>query len=267
MEAAAGDTQQGAATAAAAGPGHGAEQVHADRLRVADDDASAPLELAECSYGMLRRSWTAPLAVAHGADGGAHGSGAQDHPRPMSKLTDGSRRSHAEMELDLRSSWGSERSADVLPWREMQARLHEEYAAVHAARQQQGGAGPAQSHEAMLRASSESLRDSLEMPSCTDRTASFVPLRTSIRGHWQQSHLPYSSPAGEPRAQHKLPSSLQSPAFLRPHGSAQVCCLGRSFARLFLEGEGLSAASGRGGMAIGSCPPFVAVPCPQHISW
>lgn len=232
-------TQQAAAGAAAAAVGAGSgsgsllPQHTAATLGVRAGGPGAAgtiLELASCSYGLLDRAWTAPAGV-HAQD--VHAHHAHHPPRPFSQLTDAGRRSHGgDLDTDMRSSWGSERSADVQSWREMQARLHDEYVAAAAAqpgrqqRRSSSGAGgglrdPAGQHEAM-HASVESLRDSLELPSCTERQISTLPLRTSMTGgRWQQSHT-YTSPVGEPKAQHKLPSSMQSPAPARGPGSSQV---------------------------------------------
>ena len=204
--------------------------------------SGSPLELADGSYGPhlgagplgagpLAHAWSAP---APGPSGGFFGPSAalEQHPRPMSQMTDRSRRS-LESDADMRSSWGSlERSTDVLPWREMQARLQDEHALLQSARRRGHAGGSSDQHEAggsgagergkrgregqeaeAMRLSTDSLRDSLEMPSCSERQASTIPLRTSMRGHWQQSHLP-SSPAAEARAR-RLPNT-QSPAIQRP---------------------------------------------------
>lgn len=156
-----------------------------------------------------------------------------------------------DMETDLRSSWGSERSADVSSWQDLQARLREELGAgaetpcgtIRLA--DQGAAAALQRHAslgtddqacgggsggaapcAVLRASADceaaSIRSSMEAPSCTDRQASMRPLRASMRGAQWQSHLP--SPPGDGASTDPLLGPHQGPT---SSGNAQHRSSGR----------------------------------------
>lgn len=127
------------------------------------------------------------------------------------------------METDLRSSWGSDRSADVAGWRSLQARLREEADAGDGVGTPLGGGGvrrgslagkaaslrrqadmatdegPASGGRCTVARSTAdgeagSLRSSLEGPACSDRQGSLLPLRASLRPHQWGSHL--ASPPG-----------------------------------------------------------------------
>ncbi|KAL4439429.1 hypothetical protein ABPG77_008758 [Micractinium sp. CCAP 211/92] len=129
-----------------------------------------------------------------------------------------------DMETDLRSSWGSERSAEVANWQHIQAQPQEEACAEDGAgtphhdcsgvglgslggrvaglhRQSSMGteAGPFGGvPRALARgtaaAEASSQRSSLDGPACSDRQASLLPLRASVRPNQWGSHLP--SPPG-----------------------------------------------------------------------
>ncbi|GAB4821573.1 hypothetical protein N2152v2_008619 [Parachlorella kessleri] len=217
----------------AAGPS-AAAGLHEPPLSAGQGHEGAAVELADGSYCVLDRAWSAPIPSVPGGGTAAATEHQLEQPRPMSQMTDRSRRSHSEMECDLRSSWGSERSADVqLPWRGMQACLHEQFAQVRRKSHEGGFAATSAASPddtgMQLRGSTDSLlRDSLELPSCTERQASLVPLRTSIRGHWQhKSHLHGPSPGGGSAStadvlpQHQSVARHKSPAAPRPRSSAQ----------------------------------------------
>lgn len=132
-----------------------------------------------------------------------------------------------DMETDLRSSWGSELSADVAPWQALQARLRAQagaplsasHPALHgddeeeeearrlgfAAGLPRGASTAALSEaDAAMRGSAEgapsvdgapSTRSSLDGPACSERQTSQLPLRAAMRSAQWHSHL--ASPAAE----------------------------------------------------------------------
>ena len=149
----------------------------------------------------------APLAphAQHLHEGEArHGSrlGGQARTSGLARCSTGQ-----DMETDLRSSWGSERSADVTSWQSLQARLREEAGmAAHAGRLPSAAAGLAaaihrqasmvsEGGDAAMRGSADcggsvhSGRSSLDAPSCADRQTSQLPLRSAMRGPAWHSHL------------------------------------------------------------------------------
>lgn len=129
-----------------------------------------------------------------------------------------------DMETDLRSSWGSERSAEVANWQHIQAQTQERacaedgagtphrgcsgvglgslggrVAGVHRQSSMATEAGPSGGvPRALARgtaaAEASSQRSSLDGPACSDRQASLLPLRASVRPHQWGSHMP--SPPG-----------------------------------------------------------------------
>jgi hypothetical protein len=139
------------------------------------------------------------------------------------------------METDLRSSWGSERSADISGWQALQARLREEAGhthqlpssasagclpmledSEHGQLQQhqhqhlERGAGAAQPaaprHAARAPAATAdgdlngaaSLRSSLDGgPTCCERQTSMLPLRATMRSSQWHSHLSFPPLEGD----------------------------------------------------------------------
>ena len=223
----------------AAGSSAAAGLVHEPPLPSGQGHEGATVELADGSYCVLDRAWSAPIPSLPGGGTAAAAELQLEQARPMSQLTDRSRRSHSEMECDLRSSWGSERSADVQqPWRSMQACLHDQFAQVRRKSHEgglaaNGGASPGDIGMHLRSSTDSLLRESLELPSCTERQASLVPLRTSIRGHWQhKSHLHGASPGGgsalraDALPQQKSVGKHKSPAAPSRPSSAQVSAAG-----------------------------------------
>lgn len=120
--------------------------------------------------------------------------------RPMSQLTARSRQS--SMDADLRSSWGSDRSAEITqPWEEMRLGLgegqHLRYPLGAAE-----GAGALEGSLPVLRQSTDSL-SSLEGPACSERQASILPLHTSLLHGSGSDHSQLSSPNPEALAHAK----------------------------------------------------------------
>lgn len=126
---------------------------------------------------------------------------AVDGSRPTSAQRGAARCSSGGQEMDtdidqqqLRSSWGSDRSADVAPWQNLQARLREGAAADAAeCRRQASLASEGGASDAPMRGSVEgapSVRSSLDGPTCSERQTSQLPLRAAARGGapWH-SHL------------------------------------------------------------------------------
>ncbi|KAL4437247.1 hypothetical protein ABPG75_004386 [Micractinium tetrahymenae] len=145
-----------------------------------------------------------------------------------------------DMETDLRSSWGSERSADVTGWQSLQARLRDEAGtgegagapydsggmrlgglagAATAPRQRAGpatedepaGSGPCAMARSTADREAGSLRSSLDGPTCSDRQGSLLPLRASVRPHQWGSHLP-SPPGGDDASPDPLLSGHRGPS-------------------------------------------------------
>ena len=129
------------------------------------------------------------------------------------------------METDLRSSWGSERSADVAGWQSLQARLRQEAGVEDgagtpycgggggvrlgspggtaasplrqgslAAEGEPSGGGPCAMAGSTVDREAASQRSSLDGPACSERQGSLLPLRASVRPHQWGSHL--ASPPG-----------------------------------------------------------------------
>ncbi len=127
--------------------------------------------------------------------------GGQGRPGTIARCSTGQ-----DMETDLRSSWGSERSADVTSWQSLQARLREEAgmgghagrlpsaaaglaAAIHRQASMVSEGGDAAMRSADCGGSVHSGRSSLDAPSCSDRQTSQLPLRSAMRGPAWHSHL------------------------------------------------------------------------------
>lgn len=151
-----------------------------------------------------RHAPLAPHAQHHHEGEGRPGSRLGGHARTsgLARCSTGQ-----DMETDLRSSWGSERSADVTSWQSLQARLREEAGmAAPASRLPSAAAGLAAAihrqasmvsdgGDAAMRGSADcggnvhSGRSSLDAPSCADRQTSQLPLRSAMRGPAWHSHL------------------------------------------------------------------------------
>eukprot|EP00887_Chlorella_sp_A99_P002150 scaffold21.g2150.t1 len=129
-----------------------------------------------------------PAAEASNSEG--HDAGDMDHDHDPGR---GQGADH-----DLRSSWGSDRSAEVTqPWETMRTVLPPEGSCLR--RPSSGGRTASVGGAAGLRQSTESLA-SLDGPACSEREASILPLRTALHGSGASDASQLSSPAPTPGA-------------------------------------------------------------------
>lgn len=145
-----------------------------------------------------------------------------------------------EMETDLRSSWGSERSADVMPWQSLQARMREGAAGDAAECRRQASEGPS---DAPMRGSAEgapSVRSSLDGRTPSERQTSQLPLRAAMRSQHWNSHL------ASPPADADLDGTSPDPLLGRSSGSRKQHSRGSNPVRGWLGVRGREGMSWAG---------------------